>query len=357
MSNTSSAQSGKNKWGKLPTTEIAYLFEQLATLSKSGISVWESLYIISSNAPKGKDEALLEHLYEKVADGAVFSQVLYDSGAFPDYAVGMVEVGEETGKVEEIFLALSQYYKNKDTLSKTIRSSVTYPLAMAAMVLVVVFVMLVQVMPVFEQVFSQLGLAMNSVSSFLLDFGRHLNSYAAYIVAIIALLAVGYFIASLTEPGKRFLSKLYNSLPITKNLAKFENTNRFAFVMALMIESGVDIANALEFTTVIVDNESVLKKIDNVMDTMGKGNGFADAIMESEVFEPVYNSMIEAGVRTGSTGEMFMNIADRYYEQTQAHTRKLISVIEPTMVAVLCLLVGMVMLSVMLPLTGILSGM
>ncbi len=342
---------------KLTSSELTYFFEQISVFSNSGIATWESLSIIADNTPEGKQKELFATVFDLVSGGMHLSVALRECGGFPDYALGMIEIGEQTGRLQEVSSALADYYKDKDVLSQSIRSSVTYPLCMSAMVLVVIFVLLVQVMPVFEQVFAQLGLALNPVSSFLLDIGTAMNSYTIIILSVVAALVVIYFIMRTTEGGKRTLAKLYGKAPFTGKLFEAENVNHFAFSMSLMVGSGIDTLSALEFSRDITGSDAIRAKIQRVIDEFDKGVSLADAIITSGIFSTAYTGMLVAGMRSGTVDSMFMSIAERYHIEAQRYTQRLLSIIEPTLVAILCIVVGMVMLSVMLPLTGILAGM
>ncbi len=350
----------ENKNGKfkeLPASQLAYFFEQLAMFSKNGIPTWESLYIISSNAQEGMDRELFNRLYEYVADGDFFSEALTKCNCFPNYVIGMIEVAEQTGRVEEVSASLASYYRGKDRLSQSLRSAAFYPMVMASMVFVVIFVILVEVMPVFEGVFAQMGLALNPVSTLLLNIGSSLNQYSAIVLAIFAVIILVYISMRMTTAGKAKLKDWYDTFFLTKNLSESENANRFAFSLSLMLLSGVDLINALEFSKMIVDSKKMHKKIDLIISDVEKGGALSEAIINSSIFKPTYNGMISAGMRSGSESQMLMAVSQRYHEETEYNVQKLVGVIEPSLVAFLCIMVGAVMLSVMLPITGILTGM
>ncbi len=342
---------------QISTHDLCYLFEQLSIFSKSGIPTWESLYIISLNEKNSGKTNVFYRLYELVADGMFFSLAMKELGCFPSYAVSMVEMAEQTGKTEDVFMTLHTYYSNRDILSKNIRSSVVYPLCMAGMVFAVVFILLVQVMPVFEQVFEGLGLALNPVSVVLLGIGQTLNTYAVAILAVVAAIILFFVVLKFTSGGKKLLLSFYEKFPLTRRLSESENISKFAFSMSLMIGSGLDAISSLEFASMITQSKSLKKKIALIKADIESGTNLSEAIISRKVFSPFYNGIVIGGVRSGAISETLMTIADRYSNDTQKQIQKILSIIEPLMLAVLCLTVGLVMLSVMLPLTGILSGM
>ncbi len=353
------AQQSKNNknFKELPAAQLAHFFEQLAMFSKSGIPTWESLYIISTNSENASDKKLFTRLYENVADGLFFSEALAKCNCFPNYVIGMIEVAEQTGRVEEVSSSLASYYRGKDRLAQSLKSAAFYPMVMATMVFAVIFVILVEVMPVFEGVFTQMGLALNPMSTLLLNIGSTLNQYSAVIFGVLAAIIIIFVLMNLSKGGKRKLKEMYDTFFLTKNLSESENANRFAFSLSLMLLSGVDLINALEFSKMIVDSKKMHKKINLIIKDVEKGGALSEAIISSTIFRPTYNGMISAGMRSGSESEMLMAVSERYLEETEYNVQKLVGIIEPSLVAFLCIMVGTVMLSVMLPITGILTGM
>ncbi len=344
------------KFRALNSAELAYFFEQMTMFAKSGMPTWESLLIISENTPKKEDASLFRALYDIVSAGNSFSYALTEVGCFPEYVISMVEVSEQTGRIEEVATALAKFYSDKDKLRTQIRSSIVYPLFMAGMVFVVIFVILVEVMPVFEQVFNQLGIAMNPISMFMLNLGSDLSSYTVVILGVIAAVVVLFVLMRLIRKGREVLRSIYDNAPVTRGLSKAESANRFAFSLSLMLGSGLDTLSALELTMLLVDSPQTKQKINIILKNMERGESLCDAIIASEVFSATHNGIIVAGMRSGAVSDMLMDVSERYSIEAKRQTDRLISIIEPTMVALLCVMVGLVMLSVMLPLTGILSG-
>ncbi len=344
------------KTKQLSASEISNFFEQMHMFSSNGIPTWESLSIICEHS-LAENKKIYNTMYEIVADGNFFSVALEEVKCFPEYVIKMIEIGEQTGHIEEVYSSLASYYRNRDNLTQSLRSSITYPLCLASMVLIVIFVILVQVMPVFEQVFAQLGLALNSVASALLDVGQFLNSAAMFIAIAFVVLVALFLILRNTQFMRRRFVNFYHNSALTRKIAHSENANRFAYSISLMLAGGLDIISSVEFSRMLIDGEKPQARVMSIKDDLENGASVSDALIDSEIFDEKYSGIIIAGVRSGSTGQMLNDLADRYYDDAQRQTQKLLSVIEPMIVGLLCLLIGMVMLSVMLPLTSILAGM
>ncbi len=335
---------------------LSDFFEQFYMYLQSGIPTWEALSIISENTSNKEVKNLYNMLYNEVADGELLSVAMKRHG-FPVYAVGMTAVGEQTGRIEETTLALKKYYLQKDELKKSIRNAVAYPLCMAGMVLVVILVLIMQVMPVFEQVFAQLGLSLNSFAQSLLSMGEFINNFSLIILLVLGVLIAAFFVFRATKKGKAFLSHIYNVFPLTKKLAQAQNANTFAFSMSLMLASGIETLTAFEFAQDLAESDEAKSKINIIRTALESGQSLNSALTLGEIFKDDYKGMVVAGMRTGAVSEMLMNIAERYDKEANERVQKLLAILEPTLVAVLCIMVGLVMLSVMLPLTGILAGL
>ncbi|NLI72094.1 MAG: type II secretion system F family protein [Bacteroidales bacterium] len=345
-----------NRQKELSAAELEEFFQQLALFFKSGIPAWEGLALLGEETG-GRNSELFRMLSAKVADGNSLSDAFLQSGRFPGYAVDMVRIGERTGRMQEIAESLHAYYEGRDALARELRTSVVYPLVMAGMVLVVIFVLTVAVMPVFEQVFKQLGLAMNPFSLSLLRFGQAFSQSALVILIVVTVLVLIFFLLRFTKKGRAVLWRAYDTSPLTRKVAAVIAAERFAFSMSLMLESGIYIVDALHFAADLEESERAKARIVELERLLGEGKPLQEAIFASGIFEESYNGMIVAGLRTGTPGTMLMEVALRCRRDAELRLQRLLAIIEPALVALLCVLVGLVILSVMLPLAGILSGM
>ena len=158
--------------------EISAFCGQIALVLKSGISSIEGITIMVEDAPEGEERQILEQILKRMQETGSLYDSLSDTGLFPSYMLHMVEIGEETGTLDDVMEALSSHYDREDAIGKSIKSAVTYPLIMAGMMIAVIIVLLVKVMPIFNQVFVQLGTEMTGFSRMLMDLGNAINRYS-----------------------------------------------------------------------------------------------------------------------------------------------------------------------------------
>ena len=180
---------------KLTARELSSFCGQMGMLLHSGISTTEGLHILCDESKTDTDREILTPLIRSVEENGSLSQALEEVGCFPASMNAYVKTGEETGCLDEIMNSLSEHYKQEQEISQQIRSAVTYPLIMLGMMAVVILVLLVKVLPVFQQVFQQMGLEMNGVSRGLLNAGNVISHYSA-VFLILAAVLIGFTLFS-----------------------------------------------------------------------------------------------------------------------------------------------------------------
>ena len=334
----------------LSNSEISAFCGQLSLIVKAGISLQEGLLIMAEDDKNGRGGEIIEKLTDVMEAGGSFAAALKESGEFPGYMVTMVEIGEASGVLE----SLRAYYERNDAVSRSIRSSVIYPLVMIVMMVAVILVIIIQVLPVFQQVFEQLGGEMSQFAQGLMSFGRGVSQYAAWIAAGLAIVAAGVVFLRMTKRGKAFFAAL--GAKLFRRLSRAVDSGRFASGMALMLSSGLDLDESVEMTEKLMEHPGTKKKIQRMKERMDSGVSFAEAAVETGLFSALHSKMLKIGQQTGSMDTVMHQIAEQYEEEVDRRLSALISALEPTLVAVLSLIVGMILLSVMLPLMGIMSA-
>ncbi len=346
------------KTKRLTDGELSVFCAQIAMLLRSGISVTEGLGIMVEDTENAEGRAILQTALDHCELGEALTAGLAASGAFPRYLLDMAAIGEETGRLDEVMDALAAYYEREEALHEAVRSAVRYPLVMIVMMVVVLGVLLVKVLPVFNEVFLQLGAEMSGISLSILHVGQALSRYSVVLVVIAAAVAAFCLWCSKTAAGRAFKAKHFGGRVFgSRKLAAKIGSARFASGMSLMLASGLDTDKSLAMVGRLVDNPQVQQKIVRCQKLIEEeGQNFGDALVGSELFSGVYARMVTVGFKTGSADAVMKKLADRYQDEVDAEVTRLVSLVEPTLVAVFSVLVGFILLSVMLPLMGIMSS-
>ena len=269
----------------------------------------------------------------------------------------MVQIGEYSGKLDEVMEALSVHYEREAGIAQAIKNAVTYPLIMVFMMLLVILVLVTKVMPIFNQVFRQLGSEMTGLSKAILDFGTAINRYSVVLIVLVALLAVLILYFGKTKSGREKLSSFTSRLGWTKAFTEKLAACRFASGMSLTLSSGMNPEECLNLASKLTNNEEFTKKLETCRETVNNGQDLSHSLLEAGIFSGIYARMVSIGSKTGSLDEIMHEIADKYQDEIDQRFTNMISILEPTLVIVLSVIVGMILLSVMLPLMGIMSGL
>lgn len=341
----------------LSNPELASFCGQLARIIHAGISALEGLTILREDVPAGDGQKLLGDMIGTMESGGSFSDAVAAAGeVFPPYMRNMIRLGDQAGKLDDVLSSLASYYQREDELSRSIKSAVTYPLVMLGMMMAVMLVLIIKVMPVFEQVFRQLGSSLTGVGGAVLRMGQTMSRYSVvFVVLAVALAGVcAYFFVS--RKGRETVRHWSTRFVGTRKLSEKIACARFADGMHLALSSGLNIDESLETVSQLVEHPAVGKKVRSVRDMVAGGESLSEAIGKTGIFTGVYARMVSIGVKTGTVDDVMAQIAREYDAQVEQDMADAIAKLEPTLVAVLSVAVGMILLSVMLPLMGIMSN-
>ncbi len=340
---------------KLTARELAGFCGQLGMLLHSGISTTEGLHILCDESKTDTDKKLLNALIRSIEESGSLSQALEETGYFPPSMTAYVKTGEETGCLDEIMESLAFHYEQEQEISQQIRSAVTYPLIMLGMMAVVILVLLIKVLPVFQQVFNQMGMEMNGVSSSLLNIGSVISRYSIGFLLLAAVLIGCILFFSLTEKGRQSLGRLVTHLPVFREIPSAMDYSRLTQGLSLGLKSGLSPETTLELTRALLTQPQILARLEKTSSLLNEGEAFSKALTESELFNGMEGRLINVSFYSGTSDEAFRRLSRQYTDKAVGLISEAVSVVEPAIVILLSLLVGLVLLSVMMPLLGILS--
>ena len=329
---------------KLNNRELFQFCEQFSIILRSGMSAIEGLAILNDDSQTERGKEILTFLYKDMEESGSLAHAMEQSGAFPASAAAYVRTGEETGCLDEVMKGLSSFYAKEIQITDQIQSAVAYPLIMLGMMTAVIVILLVKVLPVFRQVFRQLGLEMSGISGALLGIGETLSRYStAFLV--------------LHPKGQELIRKIVCHFPGTKEIPVNLDYSRLCQCISLGIRSGLSPELCVELAGAVVSQTETREKLASIQKQLAEGYGFTEAITESGLFKAMELRLISLGFQAGASDEVMEKLAEQYEEKSTDSVSHIVSILEPTIVIVLSILVGLVLLSVMMPLLGLLSEM
>ena len=337
---------------QISNDEIASLSLELSMLLHAGVSTGDALSLL---AEEGENQEVLTAMARQVDDGATLAAALRESGGFPAYVCGLVDVGERTGRLEEALAALSRYYEDRVRLGRRVRSALLYPAVMLALMLVVIGVLLVRVLPIFDDVYASLGGRLSGVAAGLLTLGRWLEG--AMPVLWVLLAAVAVFVVLFSAVGS-FRAKLvsgWQSRHGDKGVSRKLNNARLAQALAMGMASGLPVEEAVAMSAGLMEGGAKERCL-SCQKRMEEGASLSEALRQSGLLPPRQSRLLELGQRSGTGDASMEKIARDLSEEGEAALDALVSRVEPALVLVCSVLVGLILLSVMLPLMHIMSA-
>ncbi len=337
---------------KVSKDDIAHLCLELSLLLHAGVSTGDALTLLAEEDGYG---GLVSTLAEHVDEGLPLSAALRESGAFPAYVCGMVEAGEKTGRTEEALSALSRYYEDRIRMERRIRSALTYPAIMLVLMLAVIGVLLVKVLPVFESVYASLGGSMTGLAGGLLSLGRGLEKALPVLLAVLAVLAAFAAAVALSASLRARLISLWQQSRGDKGVFRMLNDARLAQVMAMGMAGGLHPEETVTLASGLLDG-GPRERCRNCLSRLEGGEDMNAALIASGLLPPRSCRLLALGQRSGAGDVTMEHIAQSLTEDSETALDALTGRVEPALVLVCSLLVGLILLSVMLPLMNIMAA-
>lgn len=336
--------------------ELSSFCMQIAFLLGAGISIDAALLVLAEDAERQGDKELLTGMSEDVELGMPLADAMNKTGQFPDYLIQMTRVGQQTGNLEIVMESLSLYYEKENSLAQTIKNALTYPLIMVTMLMVVLFVLLTKVMPVFEEVYKQLGAQLSPVTRSAVQIGTIFSGTAIAAILLLLLLAAGVMVSSRKGQGRLWTENLLQVIKEKSGIAGILGKRRLSAVLAISLKSGLEIEAGMGLAVGLVSQKKLQDKLLICKEQVEMGESLYESLKRADIFTGLDMQMIKVGVHSGKADAIFDKLAKKYEEEVDTAIDNMILRFEPTMVVILASIVGLILLSVMMPLVGIMAS-
>lgn len=340
---------------KLEQAQLSIFCGSVAMMLRSGVSAGEACSLFAGDGDAQIVRAA-QHMAERIESGESFYHAAEETGVFPGYALGVFRTAEYSGRMDEALERLSEYYARQDTLAQRLRSTLTYPVVLLLLMCGVLAVLVFSVLPMFEKVYGSLtgGLA---VSSYAYVTAAALIGRISLVAAAAVSLALLVTAAALRgEKGRGELKKRMETLWVTKKASRLLAESKLADTLATLLASGTDPDSALELAAELTEHSGLRVQLDQCRDRMGQGEGLAMSLFRCGVFPALYGRMLVGGSESGNLGDTLERLSLRLGKDAEAALIGIIDAVEPVLIGFLTVSVGLTLLSVMLPLLGILGA-
>jgi type IV pilus assembly protein PilC len=341
---------------KVKLKELAIFSRQFATMVNSGLPILRALAILSDQTENAELARVLGIIRTDVEQGASLSGAMVKHPKiFNDLFVAMVKSGEMGGSLDNVLLSLADMIENEVKLRGKIKSAMTYPIAVVALVTLIMSAMLLFVVPQFQSIYAGLGGSLPLPTRILLLVSNIFKKL--WYIVLIGTIAGRFFFRrwKKTAAGRAAVDRMKLRVPVFGTLFQKVALSRFASTLAMLLKSGVPILQALEIVSETVNNRVVAIAIEDVQKSVREGESMAKPLSAHAVFPPMVVQMLAVGEETGQVDTMLEKVAQFYDAEVEAQVDALTSLIEPLLIAVIGGCVGAAVVALYMPMFNIIK--
>ena len=347
---------GNTTQKKLPPDETALFCEQIAMVLKAGIPLDDGMETLARSYEGSRYGARFGQIRDALQTHGALSAALSEAGIFPAYLCAMTRIGERAGKLDEVMASLANYYQWEAQIKTSVKNAILYPTMLVMMLAVVVAILVISVLPVFQRVFDSLGLTADSPAAAVMRVGVGVGKGMLVLVGAFTILLLVIGILLKTSQRDSVLSLLSGLLPAIRRVNSRLSTARYAAALSMMLTAGYPIEDAIQLAPSVITDQKRRRQADLAARQLLQGASFAEAAELSGLFDPMHEKMIRFGSAAGTIDAVMGKLGGIYMEEADDAIHAVVAMIEPTLVAVLSVVIGGILLSVMLPLLSVLSA-
>ena len=342
---------------KMSSKDLNFFLMQLSTYVKSGIPLLDSVEILSRQAKKTKDKMLYRKIVFELSRGVTFSECLERQGkTFPKMLINMLKTSEMTGDLTGVLDDMAAYYKREDSNRKQIINAMTYPSVLLIFAVAVLTFVISYVVPSFTSMYDAAGSSLPKITMVIMDISNFVTTkwyiILAVIVGIVAVLVISY---KTSKKAKYAMQWFVMHIPVVKSIIIYNQLVTFTSTFSALIKHDVFITDSMNILSKITENEIYKEIINGAIQNLSVGNGIAVAFKGKWAFPDTAYEMLLTGEKTGKLGEMMERVTEYYQEEQTNIITRMKSLIEPLMIILLAVLVGVILLAVVVPMFDIYS--
>lgn len=342
--------------GRIKLKQIAVFCRQFATMVNSGLPILRALSILTDQTESKELAKVLFAVRAGVENGSSLSAAMAEHPkAFNALFISMVKAGETGGVLDDVLLSLADQIEREVELRRQIKSAMTYPIVVVALVTLILAAMLLFVVPQFESIYSSLGGTLPLPTRMLLSVSGAVRSYW-YVVLLGAVVASFLFRRyKKTEAGRARVDAVKIRIPIFGPLFHKVALARFASTLGMLLRSGVPILQALDNVNETVNNRVIGDAVDDVKTSVREGESIAKPLGRHKAFPPMVVQMMAVGEETGAVDTMLDKVAEFYNSEVTATVEAMTSLIEPLLIAVIGAAVGAAVIALYMPMFSVIN--
>ncbi len=341
-----------------PVKDLAVATKQLSSMIRTGLPLLEALKIISDTTENTSIKYVFSEIALGISQGSTISEMLDKfPEVFNEMYRALVTAGETAGLLPDTLDRQAQLLESLAKIKGQIKSAMAYPIAIGSLTIIVVFIMMIFVIPIFVDIYDQSGAALPAITQMLVSFSNQLKSTGFYFKAIPTGFAIYWFYLYLSNKAYVlwWYDKTLLKLPITKDLITKSCLANFARTLSSLNSAGVPILESLLIAKKTLSNRVFSRIIEKVYRDIQTGNPIYRVLSQEQLIPVMFSSMFRIGEETGELSQMITKLADFYEDEVTASVKSLTSILEPLMIVFVAVFVGLILIAMYLPMFSMMS--
>jgi len=345
--------------GKVKPKVLTTFTRQLATLVDAGLPLLRGLRVLEKQERNATLKGILGELALAIEGGSTFSEALAQHPkVFNRLFVNMVKAGELGGVLEVVLKRLAEFSEKAQKIKGKVKAALFYPIAVMIVALGILILLMVFVVPRFQDVFGGMGMKLPGFTLFVLGASNMIKNHILQTSGIVAVCVIVFLLViNKTKIGRRIWDKFKLKMPALGPVISKVAISRFTRTLGTLVSSGVPILQSLTIVKETAGNVIISNAVGSVHESVKEGETITAPLEASGVFPPMVVSMVDVGEQTGALPEMLLKIADNYDEEVDNAVSAMTSLLEPIMIVFLAVVVGSIVIAMFLPLISMISNL
>ncbi|TRW27540.1 type II secretion system F family protein [Flavobacterium zepuense] len=324
-------------------------YRELGMLLKAGVDFKKALEILARQTKDKLEKEIIQEIKDKVVEGKTIYEAMMVSGHFSAYEYYSIQIGEETRKLEEVLLELQKFFSRKIQMKRQIVSVLTYPCIVLIVTFLVLYFMLTKVVPMFSSVFKQFGSELPKSTQYIIKISN--NSGIVFSVLAIIIIGLIFMHYSMRKKNgyRNFLAGMVLKIPFFGHLIQKIYISRFCQSMNLLITSKTPLITSLSLTAKMIGFYPIESSIEQIKYDITRGASLSECLKKHKVYEDKLISMVEVAEQVNQLDIMFERLSDQYNEEISHQTKMIGVILEPLIIIIIGLVVGVIMISMYAP--------
>ena len=335
--------------GQLTDKKKVAFYSEMSTLIKSGIDIKTALDLVSESFEKETDKVLFRNIKSQVIEGQSLSETLEKTNKFSPYEYYSIRIGEETGRSAEILQELFLYFKRKITQKRKITSAITYPIIVLCTSFGAIFFMIKFVVPMFGDVFTRFGGKLPYLTQLIINISEGFDRYFYTGIILLILMVVFYFSQRHTAQFKKQVALLTLKVPVVGSIVQKVYLARFANTMRLLVGTDTPLLQSLTLVKQMISFYPIASSLQQAESDIMHGKSLSASLGQHGFYPSKFIQLIRIAEEVNQLEHFFEQLSNQYTEEVEYQTNAIGSLLEPLIIIVLGLVVGVILIAMYLP--------